>query len=110
MSSQSFSVAWAAEITAQVETRVALDCMVARSVAAVLALASNSAILVALFFSFSASFVLFAARATVFSREDISLQRDWSVTALVVLLPFATTAVDRSRERKMLVNCILAVD
>jgi hypothetical protein len=108
MVSQSSSVASAAEMTAQVETRVVFDCMVASSVAAVEALASNSAILVALFFVFSASLVLFAAMATVFSREAISLQRDLSVTALVVLFPFATTAVERRRDMKMLVNCILA--
>jgi hypothetical protein len=31
-----------------------------------------------------------------------------SVTALVVLFPFATTAVERRREKKRLVNCIFA--
>ncbi len=82
--------------------------MVARSVVAVEALAWNSAILVALSFSMAASLVEFEARATILSRKAISLQRDLSVTALVVLFPFATTAVERRREKKRLVNCIFA--
>ena len=46
-------------------------------------------------------------RVTHLVRLAISLQRLLSVTALVVLLPLAATAVERSRETKILVNCML---
>lgn len=71
------------------------------------ALAWISAIFVALFFAFSSSFVVLAASATSLLRLAISLHRLLSETALVVLLLLATTAVERRRETKILVNCIL---
>ena len=110
MLSQVFWTLSEAAMTAQVDTRVVFACMVARSVAAVEALASNAAILVALFLSLASSFVVFAARETVASREAICLQRDLSLTVLVVvLLPLAATAEVRRRVTKKLVNCMLAV-
>ena len=98
----------AAEMTAQVLTKVVLDSMVESVVAAVDALACISAILVALLLVLAASLVSLAARLTREVREAISLQRDLSVTALV-LLPLAMAEEERRRERKMVVNCIFAV-
>ena len=70
ISSQVSSVLAAASMTAQVDTRVALEERVASCVAASDALAWISAIFVALFLAFASSLVVFAARAT--SLEDLS--------------------------------------
>lgn len=73
------------------------------------ALAWMEAIFVALFLVLSANFVSFPAKDTSLVNCAISLQILLSVTALVLLPPLATTAVERRRETRMLVNCMLTV-
>jgi len=113
MLSHSSSVLAAASMTAQVDTRVVLEDMVVSLVEASDALDWMSAILVALLLVLSASLVVLDASLTSWFREDISLQRLLSVTALVLVLflsPLATTAVASTREKKRLENCMLSVE
>jgi len=103
------SILLQADIVAQVETRVVLDSIVDKVLAAAEALAWMVAILVSLFLVSASSLVVFEANFIKLWRFSISLQRAL-VEVLLVEFPFAATAVERMRVRKMLVICILAVE
>jgi len=55
----------------------------------------------------SSSLVVFAAILTGLVRIVISLQRDLSVTALVVLLPLAMDAYESKSETRRFESCML---